>query len=256
VLYDNGGSGMTAENPGGWWLNNLHLWNNSVHGVYMDTGTHGVKINGLYVESFGLAAAASTQYFGLRLRTFNAAPSTNTVPVMLSNVSVQTTDPAGTSTFYCISVVGDGTDAHAYLTNVHALGAATARGFGIELYSASGTMTLHESGVSTTGFNAGQAKMYNGTAAYAYDPPRVLTGTASWTPGAIGAGAGATQSVTVTGAALGDPVAVGYNQNLQDGLVLTGEVSAANTVTAQLRNVTAGSLTPTAGTVRATVWKH
>ncbi len=83
-----------------------------------------------------------------------------------------------------------------------------------------------------------------------------LSNTASWTPGAIAANTGATTTITVTGAALGDVVALGYNQNLNAGLILTGWVSSSNTVTAQIRNVTAGSLTPTAGTVRADVWQH
>jgi hypothetical protein len=257
VLYDNGGAGCVADNPGGWWLNNWHLWNNGTHGVVMDTGTHGVKINGLYVESFGINAAASTQYFGLRLRTFNAAPATNTVPVQVANVTVQTTDPAGTSSFYCISVVGDGTDAHAYLANVHALGASTARGFGIELYSNAGTFTLHESGVGVTGFTAGQGKMYNGTAAYAYDPPRVVTGTATWSPGAIANGASATTTLTVTGAAVGDPAAASLPTLTVAGAVhITARVTAANTVSVTIRNDSGSSTTPASGTLRATVWKH
>jgi hypothetical protein len=259
VLYDNGGSGMTAENPGGWWLNNLHLWNNSVHGVYMDTGSHGVKINGLYVESFGIAAAAATQYFGLRLRTFNAAPTTNTVPVQLSNVTVQTTDPAGTSSFYCISVVGDGTDAHAYLANVHALGANTARGHGIELYAASGTFTLHESGVATTGFNAGQGKEYAGTAAYAYDPPRVLTATTTWDPPSMNTATNQTTTLTVAGAAPGDPAAASLSSLTGAGnWHLTARVTGtgASNVSVTLRNDSGSTVDVASGTLRVTVWKH
>jgi hypothetical protein len=81
-----------------------------------------------------------------------------------------------------------------------------------------------------------------------------LTGTAAWTPGAIAANAGVTTTVTVTGATLANSVVqVGYSVALTAGLILTGWVSAADTVTVQIRNVTAGAITPTAGTVRASV---
>lgn len=254
VLYDNGGSGCTAENPGGWWLNNWHLWNNGVHGVYMDNGTHGVKINGLYIESFGIAAVAATQYFGLRLRIFDAVGGA--VPAQVVNASIQTTDPAGTSSFYCASVVGDGTNAHAYLTNVHLLGGNTSRGHGIEWFANSGTFTVHEQGVGATNFVAGQAKEYNGGAAYAYDPPRVLTATTTWNPASAATGTAQSTTITVTGAAVGDLAVAGLTTMPTGTWLLSAQVTAANTVTVTLRNDSGATVDPASGTLRATVWKH
>lgn len=84
---------------------------------------------------------------------------------------------------------------------------------------------------------------------------RQRTGTATWDPASVAAGAQVTTTVTVTGAALGDPVAVGFSLDLQ-GMQLTGYVSATNTVTCVLRNGTAGALDLASGTLRATVWSY
>jgi hypothetical protein len=68
---------------------------------------------------------------------------------------------------------------------------------------------------------------------------RHLSATATWDPPSVAAGAQATTTVTVTNAALGDTVVVGFNKDLQ-GMMLTGYVSTAGTVTVVLRNDTAG----------------
>lgn len=83
-----------------------------------------------------------------------------------------------------------------------------------------------------------------------------LSATAAWTPGAIAAGARAQTDVTLTDACLGDTVMCGYDQNLTDGLVMTAWVKLDGTVRVQIYNSTAGSITPTAGTVRVSVIKH
>jgi hypothetical protein len=83
----------------------------------------------------------------------------------------------------------------------------------------------------------------------------VLTGTATWDPASMAAGAQTTTTMTVTGAAVGDPVAVGFSQDLQ-GMQLTGYVSAANTVTVVLQNGTAGAIDLVSGTLRADVFDH
>lgn len=82
--------------------------------------------------------------------------------------------------------------------------------------------------------------------------PVPLTGSASWTPGLIANAAQVTTTITVTGAAIGNFVEVSYSNDLQ-ALTLTGYVSAVNTVTAVLANLTGGSITPVAGTVKARV---
>lgn len=84
----------------------------------------------------------------------------------------------------------------------------------------------------------------------------LLSASASWTPGAISANTTAEKDITITGVTLasGAFVQAGYNQILVSGLVLCGKVKADDTVTVSIANVTAGSLTPTAGTAYAQVW--
>ncbi len=73
-----------------------------------------------------------------------------------------------------------------------------------------------------------------------------LSGTMSWTPGAIAAGGSATTSVTVTGLLVGDFVEIS-RPGTGNGCQLEATL-ATNTLTLTYRNQTAGSLTPTAGT--------
>lgn len=82
-----------------------------------------------------------------------------------------------------------------------------------------------------------------------------LTGSTTWNPGSIADGDEEAQNVTVTGAALGDFVtAVSFSLDVQD-LELTGQVTAANTVTCTLSNNTGGSVDLASGTVRVRVNK-
>lgn len=78
---------------------------------------------------------------------------------------------------------------------------------------------------------------------------------ASWTPGTIANGAKASTTVTVSGAALGDFAQGSFSLSLQ-GCQLTAEVSATNTVTVVVSNLTGASVAlTTAGTVRVLVDK-
>jgi hypothetical protein len=81
------------------------------------------------------------------------------------------------------------------------------------------------------------------TATATYDPPSVVT-TAS-TP---------VQTVTLTGAALGDIVAMSFSLDLQ-GLNLQGWVSSANTVSYRFSNLTGGPIDLASGTVKARIIK-
>ncbi len=71
--------------------------------------------------------------------------------------------------------------------------------------------------------------------------PTELTGAINWNPANLGDGAGETSAaITVTGAVLGDYVAVGAPYDLQD-CVATGYVQAANTVEIRLQNESGGA---------------
>lgn len=79
-----------------------------------------------------------------------------------------------------------------------------------------------------------------------------LTGSVTWDPASIAAGAGESKDVTVTGAALGD-YAVGSLGVDTQGMSLTAVVKSANTVTLRLHNGTAGALDLATSTARAMV---
>jgi len=89
----------------------------------------------------------------------------------------------------------------------------------------------------------------------AYLPGSVLSGSATYDPPNLIDGAGATTTVTVTGAALGDLVeCVSFSLDLQ-GITVTGYVSAANTVSVRFQNESGGTLDLGSGTLLARVRK-
>ena len=80
-----------------------------------------------------------------------------------------------------------------------------------------------------------------------------FTGSAALTWGLIAAGASATQTITVAGAATGDRVILGLPAaGVTAGLIPTAWVSSANTVTVRLTNITGSGITPAAATYTAT----
>lgn len=87
---------------------------------------------------------------------------------------------------------------------------------------------------------------------------RHLSGAAAYDPPSIAAGGTDTTTVTVTGATTGGNVpvvCVGINVSLQ-GMMLTGYVSAADTVTVVFYNPTAGAIDLPLIYLRADVWEH
>lgn len=83
----------------------------------------------------------------------------------------------------------------------------------------------------------------------------LLTATAALNFSSIAAGLSADLTITVTGAAVGDAVAVGTPAAPDAGMTFFGFVSATNTVTIRAVNNTAGAVDLASGTYRATVVK-
>lgn len=81
----------------------------------------------------------------------------------------------------------------------------------------------------------------------------VNTGQASVTPGAATTGITVTVTVPVTNCAIGDIVDVSAPAAIGN-LTMSGEVTAAGTVTIKFANVTAGSLTAPAGVYKVTTY--
>ncbi|KWX60296.1 hypothetical protein ASJ79_01290 [Mycobacterium sp. NAZ190054] len=81
-----------------------------------------------------------------------------------------------------------------------------------------------------------------------------LTGTASLSFGSVAAQSFADMSITVPGASLGEPVALGVPvAAITGGIMYSAWVSEANTVTVRAHNYTAGALDPATGTFKATI---
>ena len=83
----------------------------------------------------------------------------------------------------------------------------------------------------------------------------MLDGSVTWDAASIADGDEVAQEVTVTGAALGDFVLSSLSIDVAD-LVLTGAVTAANTVTLVLANNTGGAIDLASATAYARVIKR
>lgn len=81
----------------------------------------------------------------------------------------------------------------------------------------------------------------------------IFTGSATWDPPSLVSGSSEIQTVTVSGVTLGMPAIVSFSLDLQ-GLSLNAYVSAANTVTAVLSNLTGGTLDLSSGTLKVKVF--
>ena len=79
-------------------------------------------------------------------------------------------------------------------------------------------------------------------------------GTTTWDPGSIAAGAEEAKDITVTGAALGDFALASFSLDVAD-LTLTVNVTATNTVTAVLANLTGAAVNLGSGTLKVLVLK-
>jgi hypothetical protein len=76
----------------------------------------------------------------------------------------------------------------------------------------------------------------------------------TWDPGSVSSGSSTTKTVTVSGAAVGDFAVATFSLSLS-GLQLTAYVSAADTVTAVLSNLTGSAVDLSSGTLSVLVFK-
>lgn len=91
------------------------------------------------------------------------------------------------------------------------------------------------------------------TTAIATPVPAYLTGTASLNFPSIAANSSADLTITVTGAALGDKVSVGYSALIEAGLIPWAFVSATDTVTIRMMNVTSSPIDPSSRTFNVAI---
>ena len=84
----------------------------------------------------------------------------------------------------------------------------------------------------------------------------VYSATATLDFGSIAAAASSSLTITVTGAATTDAVAIGLPAAPAAGIVFFGFVSSSNTVTIRAMNITALAVDPASATYRATVFHY
>ncbi len=82
----------------------------------------------------------------------------------------------------------------------------------------------------------------------------LMIGTGTWNPTSLATLVSTTTTVTVNGALVGDNVMVSFTTSLA-GMILSGYVSAADTVTVVLFNATSGTLDLASGTLRILCWR-
>jgi hypothetical protein len=123
---------------------------------------------------------------------------------------------------------------------------SAAAGYYIDAVGTAGTPTFMYPvfvGAPPTGIKTGAQ-----AAKFIYEP---LLGAATYDPPNLADAAGATTTVTVTGASLGDFANAAFSNNLQ-GISMTAYVSAADTVSVRFQNESGGALDLASGTLTAT----
>lgn len=83
----------------------------------------------------------------------------------------------------------------------------------------------------------------------------VLNASKTWDPASLATGTQTTTTVTATGAVLGDYAMASFSLSTA-GLILRADVTAADTVTVVLLNMTGGTVDLASGTLKVRVWKQ
>lgn len=256
LYFWNDSSGMYIDEAAGFRLvGNHHFWMNGKHGLKMQDGSYASVISHVYVEDIGRLGQSGEYLSGIEIKTFNGRSPT------LHDCTVSVNVPLTGVNHRGIVVTANDTNAHAWAhdNEVRAEGTATSAMYGFVFDNGAGgsKLTLHEHANHAYGFVAGQDKGYFGSAAYAFDPPRILTATSTVDWASIANGSTVTNTITVAGAAVGDPAVASLSTLTAAGnLLISARVTGADTVSVSIRNETGVAVDPVSGTLRVTVWKH
>ena len=210
----------------------------AAYGVYVQDASDSVTIVGNVIRdcnNFAIASIAPT------------AAVTNTVTV-LDNVVVDGLQATtGSSATNADIIVWRATNA--VCANNFYGSSDAARNYGLSFNTITSLMER-----DNTAWQSSNTGTYT-NAITGYLPGAVVSGSATYDPPNLIDGAGATTTVTATGAALGDLVeCVSFSLDLQ-GITVTGYVSAADTVSVRFQNESGGTLDLGSGTLRVRVRK-
>lgn len=114
--------------------------------------------------------------------------------------------------------------------------------------------TINFTGSAVTATVAGSTATVNITGTGGGSSGSWLTGTASWDPVSLAPGEYVTTTVTVAGAALGDAAEASFSNAVPGGVLLLASVTAADTVTVTLLNISGTTQDLGSGTLTARVF--
>lgn len=190
------------------------------------------------------------QKFGVKQRASIAFLSNQTLPMLISSVTVNAAANADS-----ISNTIQAT-ANNNAFNIRSSNATTGATAAVDLRNADGTNHTSRIDVYADSVGVRALPVSSADSVYAVGPhkgststntvykmpiQKVFKGTTNWTPGIVGAGSSTSTSFTVTGASVGDPVSVCKLSAYSNGEIYDAFVSATNTVTIRVHNVSTGS---------------
>jgi hypothetical protein len=173
-------------------------------------------------------------------------------------ISITTTDPA-LDNYSGLEMLGSGGVDHAAF-----LGTTAGAGVGVNIDMGvnSGVVHFILDDTRPTPLGLVYGADYSGTfgnesaISKRYNDNGHLSATGTIDFGNTAAQTSATSNITVTGAAVGDPVQVGTPAAPDANSCITAYVSATNTVTVKFNNYSAGAIDPASGSYKVTVFKY
>jgi hypothetical protein len=210
-------------------------------------------------KAYADGRVSDTAYAGSWDGVTGIAPSKNAVYDAVQAEASSRTTGDGTNATNLANHISDATDAHAAsaITNTPAGGisATTVQAALDELDTEKAPKASPALTGAPTAPTAPVGTDTTQLATTAFIQAKFLTATAVLDFGDVATYLTARLTMTVTGAAVGDAVFVGPPSSLNAGLGVTAFVSAANTVTIELANMTVANINPASATWRAVVMK-